>query len=317
MVKALDEIEEMTGSRIGFYHIVDESSGYLNLLAWSTRTTEEFCKAEVETHYPVENAGVWANGIRERRPVIYNDYPSLPGRKGMPVGHAAVRRLLVAPTFRDGKIEAVLGVGNKPSDYLWEDVALVSYVADLIWTIVEQKRSDERILELNSRLEELAMTDELTGIANRRAFFAVAERELSQAARYSSPLSFLMMDIDHFKLVNDAHGHDAGDAVLRSVAAVLRGRVRDVDLLARLGGEEFGLLMPHTRLADALVSAERIRAAVSAASCEFGGLSLGVTISIGVSARGDGAESLDSIMKGADEALYRAKGAGRDRVEGA
>jgi diguanylate cyclase (GGDEF)-like protein/PAS domain S-box-containing protein len=314
MVKALDEIEDMTGSRIGFYHIVDEEKGILSLLAWSTRTTREFCKAEVEAHYPIESAGVWADGIRERRPIIRNDYPSLPGRKGMPEGHAPVQRLLVAPTFRDGKIEAVLGVGNKSSDYISDDVALVSYVGDLVWTIVEQKRSDERILELNGQLEELAMTDELTGIANRRAFFAVAERELHKSSRYSSPLSFLMMDIDHFKLVNDRHGHDAGDAVLRTVAKALKGQVRDVDVAARLGGEEFGILMPNTRLADALVSAERLRAAVSRETCAFRGLELRVTVSIGVSARAEAAGTLDSIMKAADKAMYRAKESGRDAV---
>jgi diguanylate cyclase (GGDEF)-like protein/PAS domain S-box-containing protein len=316
MVKALDEIEAITDSRIGFYHFVDEDQGAVSLQAWSTRTSREFCKAEGDgAHYPIASAGVWADGLRERRPIIHNDYASLPNRKGMPEGHAAVKRELVVPTFRDGRVVSILGVGNKPTDYVADDVALVSYVADLVWTIVEQKKADERILELNEKLAELALTDELTGIANRRAFFAIAERELAKSSRYSAPLSFLMMDIDHFKLVNDTRGHDAGDAVLRSVAGVLKGQVRDVDVLARLGGEEFGVLMPSTRLADAVVLAERLRAAVAASACEFKGVGHRVTISIGVAARVEGAESLDEVMKAADEALYRAKAAGRNRVE--
>jgi diguanylate cyclase (GGDEF)-like protein/PAS domain S-box-containing protein len=315
MVKALDEIEDMTDSRIGFYHFVDEDRGTISLQAWSTRTTREFCKASGKgMHYPVESAGVWADGLRARRPIIHNDYLSLPNKKGMPDGHALVKRELVAPTFRGGKIVSILGVGNKESDYTADDVALVSYIADLVWTIVEQKRAGERILELNHRLEELAMTDELTGLPNRRAFFAIAEREIQKARRYSSPLSFLMIDVDHFKDVNDTYGHDSGDAALASVARTLRKHVRDVDVAARLGGEEFGVLMPSTRLSDALLSAERLRAAVSKSACEAGGNELRVTVSIGVSARTEEAASLDSIMKSADKALYRAKEAGRDRV---
>jgi diguanylate cyclase (GGDEF)-like protein/PAS domain S-box-containing protein len=318
MTKALDGIEAMTESSIGFYHIVDEQTGELTLGTWSTRTVRDFCRAEGEgSHYPIESAGVWADAIRARKPIVHNDYASLPGKKGMPEGHAVVLRELVAPTFREGRCVAILGVGNKPVPYRNEDIALVSYVADLIWTIMEEKRAQEQIIELNRRLAELAMTDELTGSANRRAFFAIADRELAKAGRYSSPLSFLMIDIDNFKEVNDAHGHDAGDAVLRSVVGALKEQVRDVDLVARLGGEEFGVLMPSTRLSDALVSAERLRAAVAKSVCEFGGVEHKVTISIGVSTRADGVESLDAIMKAADEALYRAKAAGRDRVIGA
>ncbi len=318
MVKALDEIEAITDSRIGFYHFVDEGQGAISLQAWSTRTKNEFCKASgVGAHYPIAEAGVWADGLRERRPIIHNDYPSLPGKKGMPEGHASLKRELVVPTFRDGKVVSILGVGNKPSDYSAEDVALVSYVADLVWTIVEQKKSDERIIELNGKLAELALTDELTGIANRRAFFAFAEKELAKSARYSSPLSFLMIDIDHFKLVNDEHGHDSGDAVLKSVVGELGSRLRDVDVLARIGGEEFGVLMPSTPAEAALVSAERLRAAVESSACEYKGVEHRVTISIGVASCLGAGSSLNEIMKAADEALYRAKGAGRNRVEGA
>jgi len=316
MVRALDEIEKITDSRIGFYHSVDEDRGTVSLQVWSSRTLREFCKAEGSgSHYAIEGAGVWADGIRERRAVIQNDYAALPGRKGMPEGHAVVRRELVAPTFRGGKIVAIVGVGNKPSDYDEDDVAIVSYIADLVWSIVVQKRSDERIIALNHQLEELAMTDDLTGMPNRRAFFAIAERELQRATRYSSPLSFIMMDVDHFKRINDTYGHAAGDDVLRTVAGVLRRGVRDVDIAARLGGEEFGVLMPNTRISDAILSAERIRAAVSRTACDYLGEELRVTVSMGVAAMTKESASLDSIMRTADAAMYRAKETGRDRVE--
>jgi diguanylate cyclase (GGDEF)-like protein len=318
MVKALDEIEAVTGSSIGFYHFVDEDRGLLSLQAWSTRTTSEFCRADAKgMEYSIAEAGVWADCVRSRAPTVHNDYPSTPGRKGLPSGHAELRRELVAPTLRAGKVVAILGVGNKESEYNREDVALVSYMVDLVWTIVAQKRSDERILQLNAQLERLAMTDELTGLSNRRAFFAAAERELGKARRYSQSLSFVMLDIDRFKSVNDEHGHDSGDAVLRMVADTVRSRVRGVDLPARLGGEEFGVLMPSTRLEEALLSAERLRAAIAEASCSLRGIELRVTISAGVSAYGEDAPDLDAIMRAADQAMYRAKAAGRDRVESA
>jgi diguanylate cyclase (GGDEF)-like protein/PAS domain S-box-containing protein len=316
MEKALDEIESMTGSSAGFYHFVDEASGTIARQAWSTRTRAEFCDAgDGRSHYPIGEAGVWAECIRRRKPVIHNDYASLPERKGLPAGHGTIHRELVAPTMRDGRIVAILGVANKEEDYGPEDVALVSYIVDLVWTIIVQKRSDERILELNSRLEQLAMTDELTGLANRRAFMDLAGRELLKARRYSLPLSFIMLDIDHFKLVNDRHGHGAGDAMLKMVAGVLGKELRDVDLVARLGGEEFGILLPNTLPADAALSAGRLRAAIALASCPHQGQDLRVTASLGVAAlRGEEAD-LEALMRAADGAMYRAKAAGRDRVE--
>jgi diguanylate cyclase (GGDEF)-like protein len=288
----------------------------LTRLAWSRRTLSGGCRVESgEEHYPIERAGVWADCIRERKPVVHNDYASLTNRRGLPPGHFAIERELAAPTLRDGKVVAILGVGNKADDYTEEDVSLVSFVADIVWSLVLQKRSEERILELNRDLERLAMTDELTGIANRRAFFAFADRELKKARRYSEPVSFLMMDIDHFKLVNDRYGHDAGDAALKTVALIVQNHVRGVDVAARLGGEEFGILMPNTALADAAKSADRLRATVAEASCDFKDVSLSMTISVGVASLGGSATDLDSIMKAADEALYRAKAAGRNRVE--
>ncbi len=315
MTRALDELEAMTGSGIGFYHFVDEERGVLVRQAWSTRTKAEFCRvAAGPAEYPLLEGGAWADCIRARAPVIHNDYPSLAGRKGLPEGHAPLRRTLVAPTIHGGKIVAVLGVGNKPSDYDEEDVALVSFIVDLVWTIVVQKRADERIRELAGRLEQLAMTDELTGLANRRAFFATADRELRKSRRHASPLAFAMLDIDHFKEVNDLHGHDSGDAILKLVSRVVRSQVRDVDLPARLGGEEFGILLPDTRIEDAARSAERLRAAIAGASCLHRGVELRVTASLGVAALGDG-QDLDALMRAADGAMYRAKAAGRNRVE--
>ena len=136
----LDEAEVLTGSCIGFYHFVEEDQESLLLQAWSTRTEAEFCKAEGKgMHYPVSKAGVWADCLRVGHPLIHNDYQSLPNRQGLPPGHATVLRELVVPVKRLGHIVAVLGVGNKTTDYDESDVESVQLLADLAWHLAEGK----------------------------------------------------------------------------------------------------------------------------------------------------------------------------------
>lgn len=146
LVATLDEAEELSGSLIGFYHFLEADQETLRLKAWSTRTTSGACSAEgKDRHYPVSKAGVWADCAREGRPVVHNDYASLPHRQGIPDGHAPVLRELTVPVVRDGRIVAILGVGNKPSDYVTEDVEAVSNLADLAWDIVERKRAESAL----------------------------------------------------------------------------------------------------------------------------------------------------------------------------
>ncbi len=146
--KTLDEVTEISESPIGFYHFVGDDEKSLYLQGWSTRTMKEFCTAAGKgSHYGVDQAGVWGDAVRERRPVIHNDYASLPNRKGIPNGHAPVIRELVVPIFRNDKIVAILGVGNKKSDYTENDVQIVSFFADVAWEIAEKKRSEEALAE--------------------------------------------------------------------------------------------------------------------------------------------------------------------------
>jgi diguanylate cyclase (GGDEF)-like protein len=294
---------------------VNEDQETLSLQAWSTRTLAEFCKAEGKgMHYPISEAGVWVDCVRERKPVIHNDYYTLSHRKGMPAGHAEVMRELVVPTLRNDRIVAILGVGNKPKDYDEKDIEIVSYIADIVWTIVEQKRSNEQIIQLNAKLEQLAMTDELTGLFNRRLFFERGTEEIQRSQRYKTQLSLLMMDIDDFKSVNDTYGHDAGDRMLCCVAKTLQRCKRSVDLLARLGGEEFGILLPNTDEKDAMKLAERLRLEVERATCSNQDHMTGVTMSIGVATRGEEMMSIDDLLKNADAAMYQAKNLGRNKV---
>jgi diguanylate cyclase (GGDEF)-like protein/PAS domain S-box-containing protein len=451
MQRALDEISPVVNSPIGFYHFVEADQKTLSLQAWSTRTLAEFCKAEGSgLHYPIDQAGVWTDCIIERRPVIHNDYPALPHRKGLPPGHADVIRELVVPILRNGQVVSILGVGNKPTNYDEKDAQFVLYLADVIWEIVEHKRAEDKLQQLSraveqspasivitdtagkieyvnprftevtgysageaigknprilktsktprethlelwqaltsgrewkgefvnrkkngeeyyehasispimndqgiithylavkediterkmaekelrnknqilqfqletieklqAELREQAIRDPLTGLYNRRYLYETMGRELARARREKYPISFMMMDIDHFKQFNDTYGHDAGDLVLVALAELLRTHTRQGDIACRYGGEEFLVIMPQVGEADARRRAEEIRHSFHTTEVDYGGIRLSTAISIGVAFYPrDGGDS-DAVIKAADTAMYMAKQAGRNCV---
>ena len=161
LTHALDEVGAFLDSPIGFYHFVEPNQKTLSLQQWSTRTLKEFCRAAGKgTHYNIDQAGVWVDCLRQKKAVIHNDYSSLPHKKGLPEGHAEVVRELVVPVIRKNKVVAILGVGNKPTDYTQKDVDVVSYLADVTWEIVNQKRADEALrsttIDLHERVKELS-----------------------------------------------------------------------------------------------------------------------------------------------------------------
>jgi PAS domain S-box-containing protein len=152
----LDEVEALTDSQIGFYHFVEEDQKTLSLQAWSTQTSAAFCQALAQgRHYSIDQAGVWVDCVHERRPVVHNDYAALPHRKGLPPGHAEVRRELVVPIFRRDKIVAILGVGNKPLPYTDSDVDTVNYLADVAWEIVQRKQAEDTWRANETRLQAI------------------------------------------------------------------------------------------------------------------------------------------------------------------
>lgn len=551
--KALDKTCEITNSPIGFHHLVHEDQKTLTLQEWSTRTLAEFCMAEGRgRHYGIESAGVWVDCIRERRPVIHNDYASLPHRRGLPPGHAKVIRELVVPIIREGKIVSVLGIGNKPIDYDEKDLQLVTYIADIIWGIIErrqvleelserakelnclyeisrllvehkntmddicrgalriisrswqyeeiactritiegrtyktddftespwrllsfikagglkigavevfyreekeqshegpflkeerdlingiaellgiateQKKAEEKltllrkametievgvtitdkngiinytnpaeagmhgyhvedligrhssifsphrplksesIADINSmvhwkresvnvsmdgktfpvqlistpvrdeagnamgmitisediterkrieeQLKQLATTDPLTGCYNRRHFFELGNKEFERSRRYERPISGLILDIDHFKNINDRHGHPQGDKVLIVSVEACLATLRKSDIFGRIGGEEFAVIFIETSLNEAIKLAERIRHMLSRIIIPAETGLIKFTVSVGVTEGRQDDKSLEDILKRADDALYNAKNAGRDRV---
>jgi diguanylate cyclase (GGDEF)-like protein len=157
----------------------------------------------------------------------------------------------------------------------------------------------------------LALMDPLTGVGNRRAFVAELDRRFAEWRRYRAAFSVALFDIDHFKSINDSYGHDAGDQVLRHVASVLNQTTRDIDLVGRYGGEEFGILFPATRLDEAGCVAQRLRQVVADSVCGFRGQGLRITTSAGV-AEITNEDDGKSVIRRADDALYAAKDAGRN-----
>ena len=183
-------------------------------------------------------------------------------------------------------------------------------VTGRLWSfrdVTDRKKAEDK-------LRKMATTDELTGLGNRRYFMEAAEYETARAKRYRDVFSLLMLDIDHFKRVNDTYGHAAGDETLKQLAQVIKNFLRGVDIPGRLGGEEFGILLPNTGKKDAYNVAERLREYIENNPAKTDGCDIYYTVSIGLTDNPKGEKSVDEMLKEADKALYQAKAAGRNCI---
>lgn len=276
--------------------------------------------------------------LRARRPDLLITDVEMPGMSGMDLcrivkanqganGFGFVPVILVT-SRREGKIE---GLELGADDYLVKPFDMQELTAR-VKSMLRMKTLHDALLDKNRELDRanqeleakrlelltLSRTDPLTGLHNRRYFEERLQVEFERSRRYRVPLSCVMLDIDHFKHLNDGHGHAAGDEMLRAVAAVARASLRSVDLLARYGGEELIALLPETALDEARGVAERIRASIAALEVSKPGSRstlLRCTASIGLATYPSPEMSdADALLRFADDALYTAKAAGRDRV---
>ncbi|MBT8085834.1 MAG: GGDEF domain-containing protein [Woeseia sp.] len=185
----------------------------------------------------------------------------------------------------------------------------------LIWIVAYTALRHLKVgRELRAKLREQALTDPLTGLYNRRHVFAGIDQQLKRYERYAEIFSIILIDADHFKHVNDNYGHSTGDATLRLIAKVCTAAVRKIDVVGRFGGEEFIILLPHTRADEATVVAERIRSDMGKLSREMLDGAVLVTLSLGVAEVGPQAADFNKLLAAADKALYMAKNSGRNRV---
>jgi diguanylate cyclase (GGDEF)-like protein len=269
--------------------------------------------ADLKTHFAnrklQEYFGVTAEQIAGRptfRELITHTRPT----------HAAGQPLDDLETFYAGRVEAIRAANPPLTDVTTPDgrhvrvqVSVTANGGRLVTycNITDLVRNAEL-------LEKLATVDSMTGLYNRRHFMVLSEAEWSRFQRYQRPLSMLMLDIDHFKSVNDRYGHAVGDDAINSVADACRRGKRNSDIAGRLGGEEFAILLPETDAEQARVVAERIRESIAAQFLSVHKVRFNVTISVGIATASLSMSGIEALMRASDEALYQAKEAGRNRV---
>lgn len=269
------------------------------------RAAEEVLDFEVYGDVPVELGTLWAGsrqgGTDERSRV------SLPVSEN---GDGEERTFEVTATFLEGR-----GSDGRVAMVLRDVTARDRMEMELREAHQEVKRANKRLGQANEQLERLANTDSLTDLANRRRFMEVLDSEIERADRYERDLSIVLVDLDHFKRVNDNWGHLVGDDVLRATARALQSVCREVDLAGRLGGEELALILPETSREGAESVAERLRRRIAALRHEApDGEIFEVTASLGVAWLDDDVRTREDLLRAADRALYRAKEGGRNQV---
>jgi diguanylate cyclase (GGDEF)-like protein len=250
----------------------------------------------------------------KRAHVIEDGEPARPPRVATPASVGAVHALAVPMLGLPGspatEYLGVLSIARRRRRFSHEEEELLQYLAGQAVVSIENAA-------LHETVERQAVTDELTGLANVRAFQTILEREIERARRFNTPLALVMLDLDHFKQINDEYGHQQGDEGLALVADVLRDFSRDIDAPARYGGEELAVILPQTDAQGAEQLAERIREAVERLEVPRvdGEGSLRLQASFGVASLPESAETREGLIAAADAALYRAKRGGRNRVE--
>jgi len=216
---------------------------------------------------------------------------------------------------KKGVMDKVKGLEIGASDYLIKPFDSSELLARII-VFLKMQRLQEELKEKNALLEKLSITDELTGIYNRRYFCEYMNMHMALAKRHNYQIGCIMIDVDLFKKVNDTFGHDVGDKVLKGIARLMKDKIREGEIIARFGGEEFIVGLCRVDTSGAMIAAERIRKAVEGANLsDDANNPLKMTVSIGIALYPQqGVSNLDELIKAADDALYHAKRTGRNRV---
>lgn len=231
-----------------------------------------------------------------------------------PVTIPELRNAMVLPLYFKHDVVGLLVLGNSSEGYLRWHLNLLRPMLDTLGTLMHMRRLDEERQYALEELRRMASVDELTGVANRRVFWHAMEERYEEFMRYQVAMSVAVIDLDHFKSVNDTYGHAAGDEVLREFAKRCKAQLRDLDLIGRLGGEEFAVLLPYSDVTEASKAIERLREHVAATPVTHDDKQIAISFSAGVTQLRSTDAKLDDWMARADEALYQAKESGRNQT---
>ncbi len=315
----LEQLLQLTNSELGLVGDVlsDEQTGqrYLKLyglsnVAWNEETTQlyETYRRQGLEFRKLDNL---FGRVVTSGEVVFSTSPGTDVRgAGFPEGHPAIKSFIGIPVYFGDQLVGEVGLANRPGGYDQAFLERLMPVIDGLGQIIVARWDREARGQTEQELQRLSKTDQLTGLANRRVMEERLDQEMVRAERYPESAALVMLDIDYFKSVNDTYGHDVGDRVLRAFAQLVAGEQRNVDLLARWGGEEFMLLLPETDANASRVVAERIRQRVE---CEEFAEARQVTVSLGVTILREG-DTREAFIQRADRALYKAKRAGRNCV---
>jgi diguanylate cyclase (GGDEF)-like protein len=290
--RVVELVQAILGVPMAAVSLIDADRQWLKAsvgpLAKETPRDVAFCNETIKQLGPLAVSDTHADGRFSGNPAV--------------IGEPHVRSYLGVPlTSADGyNVGTLCAIDNEPRPFDSQQAEIMTKLAAIV---VEQ-------LELR----QLARQDSMTGALSRRGFFAEVEREFLRASRYDRPSALVVIDVDHFKAINDRYGHPAGDAVLISIANACMANMRRSDVFGRIGGEEFALLLPETDAGEAAEAAERIRRTVEATIVESGSAEVRATISLGIAPIPPAAEGVAAWFSEADIALYEAKHFGRNRV---
>lgn len=256
----------------------------------------------------LSRSGLFGLAYAEQKPCLLDNAEAHPLWSATPPHQPPIRTLLSIPFIREGKVTGILTVLNKEDGFTQGDIDTLLTLAIHSTLAVENARFLEET-------ERMAVTDGLTGLYNHKEFQKRLAEEVERGTRYGKEFSLLMMDIDHFKVFNDTHGHPVGDAILKEIVKITKKCIRTVDIAARYGGEEFAIVLPETNSEGGKIVAERIRQSISDSHFQTpGGSRAHLSVSIGISLFPADASKREELIIAADEALYFAKKAGRNRI---
>ena len=323
--RLFDPLLEITDSRLGFIGMLrtgEDGAQYLEVPSISNISWDQASREWYNSHRDEGQSlrfhslnNVFGHVVTHNTIVCTDTVSQHQASRGQPQGHPPIHNFLGIPLRFDGQAVGMIAVGNREGGYGQEQIELLAPFATVLGTMIRARQLEEQRALAEAALLREATHDSLTGLGNRKLFFSMADSLFKQAIRYEQHVALAVMDVDFFKSVNDRYGHQAGDQVLRIFAATLSDAVRSSDVHARVGGEEFAVLLAQTNETNAFDVLERFRKALENTRITLkDGTELSITVSIGYCDFFDGLHDVDHWFNLADHALYQAKAQGRNRI---